>query len=139
MNVVHGRRPVRWTSRIEYVRVERPSRPAENGFLLMQDLYMVPFPELQVQIRAAFFGTESFSSRLYSYEPDVPGTAGSRSLFGHGIRSAICVRIRPLHTLELSAAYARETKDGIDSFGSGWDEIQGDSHGRFSLQIDYRL
>ncbi|HEX9614583.1 MAG TPA: hypothetical protein VGA55_03725, partial [Bacteroidota bacterium] len=139
VRVQYDRKSLTWALRTEYTRVAADPRHVEYGFLTAQELTYRPDTWLEVRWKTTLFGTESYDSRLYVHDPDVPGTVVNRAVFGRGSRSVLHIRMHPLDVLELSATYSREIKDSEDVIGSGPDELKGDSFGRYSLQADLRF
>jgi hypothetical protein len=112
---------------------------AGRGLLLSQSVRFKPFRKFTVYSHIGIFQTDSYDSRLYEYEHDLPGTSMNPALFGRGCRWYIVAQYRYSSHFSLSAKYSQTVKEGISSIGSGLDEIQGDTQSRVSLQIDVRL
>ena len=133
-----------WQSRMEYQRVDfepvsglGPNR-TETGLLLYQQLKFRG-GRGQIVARLTFFDTDSFASRLFQYEPDLPGMVTNRALFGRGSRWFVLVRWRTLPPLEISARYSETFRDDVTSIGSGADGIATNLDRRFGVQLEVRL
>ena len=59
---------------------------AKSGHLVGIGMYYLPLPELSLSSGIAFFQTDSYASRLYSNEADLPGSAAFVALYGIGYR-----------------------------------------------------
>lgn len=70
-------------SRAEFCRL---TNPAENGFLVFQDVRFRRLKHLQLNMRISFFRTHSFNTGIYEYESDVPGSFSNYALYGQGFK-----------------------------------------------------
>jgi hypothetical protein len=131
---------VNLSSRVEWMNVTYgESSPAGRGLLVSQSVRFKPFRRFAINFHAGMFQTDSYDSRIYEYERDVPGTSMNPALFGRGVRWYIVAQYHYTSHLYLSAKYSQTVKEGISSIGSGLDEIQGDTQSRVSVQVDVRL
>ncbi len=73
----------------------------------------------------AFYNTEGYNSRVYSYENDLLYYFAIPEFHGKGIRSYINLKYQPLKlfTFYFKAGYT--LRDGATSMGSGNDATQG--------------
>lgn len=108
----------------------------ERGILFSQSIQWKVWKRFSVYSHISIFHTDSYDSRLYEYENDLPGAFSSPALFGRGIRWYIVVWYQWLSHFLISAKYSQTVKEGVTSIGSGLDEIQGDTESRLSLQLD---
>lgn len=56
----------------------------EKGSYLFEDIHFSPQSSLSVRTRILFYRTDSYSSRLYEYESDLPGSYANYAVFGEG-------------------------------------------------------
>ena len=56
-----------------------------------------------IYIGGKYFHTDSYDSRLYSYERAMPRTFSYPSYFGHGIRYSLVAECRPVPSLQFTA------------------------------------
>ena len=56
-----------------------------------------------IYIGGKYFHTDSYDSRLYSYERAMPRTFSYPSYFGHGIRYSLVAECRPVPSLPFAA------------------------------------
>lgn len=128
----------RWKSRVEIVQVALPGgRGREKGVLLFQDVRMYPISLLLLNARVIMFDTDSFQSRVYEFETDLPGTFSNPALFGKGIRWYVVARYEVAQWFDISIKYAQTLKDRTKTMSSGLNEIVGNLDNRLSLQIDF--
>ncbi len=111
----------------------------EHGYLFFTDVRMSPFNPLELNFRAVTYQTTSYESRIYEFENDLRGMLSNVGLYGKGVRLYLVAHYVIFEQLELSMKYSRTIQDGVKSIGSGYDEIQGDTQGKMSLQLDVRL
>jgi hypothetical protein len=133
-------RNLRWRSRFEYSNFNINSAETnEHGFLVFQDLRVIPNSELNIYGRIIFFRTDSFSSAVYEYENSLTGQLTNLAMFGEGIRWYVLVRYRLLSFLTLSCKYSETYKPKESTISSGNLEIDGNLDNRINLQIDVAL
>lgn len=131
--------PMGWISRVEIVSTSPPDQTGRLGFMVSQELRYTPSNRLKILARLMAFSIEAYDARIFSFESQVPGLMMSRVLTGDGTRSTLSALWKVTSIIDLSASFSAEVKDGQRMIGSGLEEIQGDTYGRFTLQIDVRL
>ena len=130
----------RWRSRVEWVIVTHDlGGLRERGFLAFQDVRVIPLPKLLVNARLVAFQTDSFDSKVYQYESDLPGAASNPGLFGKGLRWYAVARYEVSPSLDLWVRYSQSLKEGVKVISSGADEILGGLDNKISLQLDVRI
>lgn len=103
--------------RLERVWVDYPDLTIrESGWLLFGDLRLGPVKWFALDNRIIFFETDSYDSRVYEYENDLPGTMTNLGLYEQGWRWYVLGKIKTGRTLRLSMKYSvtrsyREKKD----------------------------
>jgi hypothetical protein len=126
--------------RAEYSRTARgPFAPEEPGALLCADLRALPFPFVRVVFRAVLFRTDSYDSRVYAMEADLPGSASNAAMSGSGARFTALAELRTGAGSSLTAKWSRTVQQGATALGSGTDSVAGDAQGVLSLQLDARF
>lgn len=133
-----------WRSRLEFVRINRPEingdifipRFRENGFLCFQDIQYRLQKKWKLCIRWTSFETDSYLSRIYVYENDLPGVLNNRPYYKKGTRWTIFTQWHLSSWIYLSLKHGLTYQDGEISWGSGLDEIPGDVIKDFGIQID---
>jgi len=127
----------RWRSRVEWVQVEYDlTGHREEGLLAYQDIRTHLFPRLLLNARVIVFHTDSFDSRVYEFESDVPGALNNPGLYGKGYRWYVTTRFEISPSLDLWVKYGHTVKEGVKVLSSGPNQIDGDLENRVSLQID---
>ena len=111
----------------------------ENGLMIYQDIKINLNRNLSAYTRVIFFQTDSYNSRIYQYENDLPGALSSYVLFGSGLRWYALIKYELFNLIILSAKYSETLKPSEKTFGSGYQEINGNLDNRVSIQIDMKL
>ena len=70
------------------------SRVNENGFLIFSEIRYKPIPSFQLSGRYTAFQSDSYNSRLYTYESGVPGYFSIPVLYGQGSRHYLLLDYR---------------------------------------------
>ncbi len=138
---------LRLKNRIETVKVDypmlhqdiSPSNKDETGFLLYYDLLYYPIQDISISARWTTFKTDSYDSRIYIFEDDLPGILLSQSLYLKGIKWYLLLRWEIWEELMISAKFSTTIHKDVDHWGSGYDQIQGTIENQFALQADFQL
>ncbi len=127
---------------IQFVRVAWPflpqNLPSRSGFLLTQECRWNPAGPFSLAFGWSLFQTESYESRLYLYEPGLPGTFPIFLAYGTGSRFFILPQIRLGKWGRFSLKYAsqnRVSKPGVNYRISPPEPPRG----RFALQADFHF
>ncbi len=113
--------------------------PDEKGFLAFADLCWELFSELKFGGRFTYFSTDSYESAIWQFESIVPGYYLTFPLYGKGAKFYIYAGYSLIDDVSLWLRYSILTKKGVESMGSGYNEIQGNTDSRLYLQLDVRL
>lgn len=68
---------------------------------------------ISAKFRYGMFDTDSYSARVYVYEPDLPGIINNRTLYGKGNYGFAYIYFKPIKTINLSFKYFRIDKDSL--------------------------
>ena len=101
--------------------VDISSVAGEHGMLMYQDVNVDLAQSLSVSLRLVAFQSESYASRVYEYEADLPGAYSSPALFGRGFRYYILGRYRWERALGLTVKYSQTNKEKSKESGAGID------------------
>lgn len=66
-----------------------------------------------IKTRFGEFDTDSYSTRIYVYEPDLPGIINNRMLYGKGRYGFLYLGLKPLKNINLFLKYSVIEKDSI--------------------------
>ena len=111
----------------------------ETGLLLYQDIRVRLISQLTVSARWITFDTDSYDSRIYEFENDLPGVLTIRPLYGKGNRWYLLLRWETFRILRLTAKFISTLHEGVTYWGSGHDRIDGNADKEFRVQADLRL
>ena len=129
-----------FTMRAEYVTVSYSTgQPVQTGYMLFAGLRHRISGSFIIGVRAAAIHTTSYDSRLYMYEEDVPGAMSNAGLSSDGIRVYVLATWKLHRRLDISFKYGETMLQGVKCMGSGDDSVAGDSLGKLSLQMDFKL
>jgi hypothetical protein len=127
---------LRIDTRTAWTRVQL-SDGAETGSLLWVEADYAPVPRLSTNMRWTLFGTDSFESRLFAYEPDVLYGFSVPALFEHGQRAHVLAGLDLTSALHLEAKYSVVAYTNRNVVGQGRDQI--DSHRIRNWRVQLRL
>ncbi len=86
-----------------------------------------------------FFESDSFDSRLFQYENDLPGVLTNRALFGRGNRWYFLAKYQPAKKFAAYLKYSETYRDDVDVIGTGSDQIYGNLDRRVGVQLEMKL
>jgi len=64
------------------------------------------FKKIEMKFRYGLFSTDSYASRIYAYEPDLPGIINNRMLFNKGNYGFLYLSLRPIEKISISFKYS---------------------------------
>lgn len=126
-------------SRVNYVISTSKADNRETGFLIFQDIKIIPIMNLDLYARIVLFKTDSYNSRVYQFENDIPGVLSNPPLYGEGIKWYIFFRYKTDCGILVSAKYSELIKPANKTFGSGNSQFPGNVDNRLTFQIDYNF
>lgn len=126
-----------WTvrTRSEYSFFEKEITSKSQGWLIYQDLFWKGLSKLHLNIRAAYFNTDDYDSRIYAYENDVLYASSFPMYYDKGLRSYLNLRWRIKRKVDLWARYALTYYSEREEIGSGLDKIAGRKRSDIKLQM----
>lgn len=123
-------------TRAEYVHYK--NQTSEKGWMVFQDIRLTPFRErIRVDLRAAWFQTDSYNSRIYAYENDLLYSFSIPAFFGKGVRTYINLKYKISDHAEIWFKLANTSCFNVESIGSGYNEISGDR--KTDVKFQFRL
>lgn len=126
---------IRLRSRVEFVETREAGAENETGFLLFQDVRLVPSPKWKIDARITFFDTDSFNSRVFQFENNLLYVLSNTALSGQGQRSYILLNYEPLTYLEIWARFSISMFENRRTISSGRTEIQGDTRSDIGIEV----
>ena len=111
----------------------------ENGYLIYQDVVYSPFTKFDLCIRYAWFNTDGYNSRIYTYENDLLYGFAIPEFHGKGHRIYLNLKWKPSQSLTTYFKVGYTIHSGEDSWGSGNDLTMGNSRTELRAEIYYRF
>ena len=123
-------------SRIEYVTIDRKSNEPEDGFVLIQDFIYKPkkFP-VDLALRYALIETDSYDSRIYSFESNALYVFSVPAYYYKGSRAYAMIRYTFLKRFDLWVRYGTFIYANRKSLGSGAEEINQGRKSDITVQL----
>lgn len=123
-------------SRIEFTTLDRASSGREKGMSFTQDIIIRPksWP-CDIALRYALFDTDSYDTRIYTYENNALYVFSSPSYYYQGSRAYVMVRWSFLRHFDLWARYGISIFSDRTSQGSGSEEIIGNTKTDLTIQL----
>ncbi len=127
-------------SRVEYVKIQRNSKGNESGILFTQDISLKPksFP-VDITLRYALFDTDSYDTRIYTYENNALYVFSIPAYYYQGSRAYILLRYSFLRSVDLWVRYGFFLYDNRNEIGSGSELIQGNRRSDLTVQLKISL
>lgn len=122
--------------RIEISWYKNPEGIAEQGFLFYTDLVYKPLMKrLSGNLRAVFFDTDSYNTRIYAYEPDVLYAYFMPVFSGSGFHYCFNINYELTKKISVWAKWLAYKYLNISHSGSGLDVIDGNKKYEIRLQM----
>jgi len=117
----------------------RKEEATSKGYFLSQDIYATintgnRYP-LRITLRYAFFDTDDFNSRIYSYENDLLYTFSIPAFHYQGTRFYLLMRHTLGNNLDLRFKYSTTRYTNRNEIGSGLNRINGNKMSEVKAQI----
>lgn len=126
-------------ARVEAARFRAQGEPWQHGYVLYQDVRVVPVTNLQIDFRLALFNTDGYDARVYTYENDVRGGFSVPALSGQGTRMYVLARYLFLDRFTLEARASQTRFEDVTEVGSGLDAIPGNVSRDVRVQLTARF
>ena len=111
----------------------------ENGYLAFQDLIYTPWHKLKMWIRYAWFNTDGYNSRIYTFENDLLYSFSIPEFHGRGDRFYLNLKWSPSMRLTAYFKIGYTMHHGASSWGSGNDLTQGDHRTELRGLLNWRF
>lgn len=127
-------------SRVEITQRIAPLKAKEFGYLIYQGFQIKPVEkDWSMSFRYAMFQTDSYDTRLYAYENDVPYSFSVPAFSGKGSRFYILLNTRVNSRITLLLRYSNTWYSDRNLISSGLDEIEGNKKSDFKAVIKIKL
>jgi hypothetical protein len=114
-----------------------------NGYFLAQDVYATVntfgrYP-LRITLRYAFFDTDDYASRIYSYESDLLYAFSIPAFYDQGTRLCVLLKYTLGAHLDLRLKYAATHYTTKNEIGTGLNLIRGHRYSEIKAQVVYKF
>lgn len=128
-------------SRVELLWFDaREKERAEQGFMMYADASYKPFGKpISLNMRLLYYETDSYDSRIYTYENDVLYSFSIPAFYGKGFRYYLNLNYDVSKKITTWFRLAQTVYSNQTIIGSGLDEIQGNKKTEVKFQVLYNL
>lgn len=125
-------------SRLEYVTINRPSNTPEDGWIFTQDVVYRPKSlPLDFSLRYALFETDSYDTRIYTFENNALNVFSVPAYYYQGSRAYLLLRYSFLRHCDIWIKYGTFLYSNRSSISSGAEEIKGNR--KSDITVQFRL
>lgn len=129
-------RAVTIKSRVEVVKVGYTEKKTENGFMIYQDVIFKPLSSpFSGSVRYGIFDTDSYDSRIYTYENDILYQYSIPFFYEKGFRYYVTLKYKINRMADVWVRFAQTVYSNQDTYGSGLDEIRDNKRSEIKLQL----
>lgn len=127
---------LRLRNRIEFTDYNKQTEKIQYGYYFSQDLSWISMDnKYTLAGRYAFFQTDGWESRIYTYENDMLYSYSIPALSGKGIRAYLMLRYRPIQNVNIWLRYSTTFYSDRETIGSGQTQINGNHKSDAGLQV----
>jgi len=127
-------------SRFDFSQYSSDSTQKENGYVLSQDIgYTHPKYPISVSFRFAIFDTDSWNTRIYSYESDMLYTFSVPAYYSKGTRIYILLKYRPANRIDCWLRWSQTYYSDLKEIGQGLDLIKGNQRNDIRVMVRVRF
>lgn len=132
---------VKLKNRVELIDYKLENNKTQKGYLVYQDFtYNKIGTPLSVTLRYALFQTDTYDSRIYAYESDMPGAYSILSNYYRGSRFYIMLDYNLTRRIEIWLRYSQTYYDNKSVISEGsLTEIQGNTKSEIKAQVRFKF
>jgi hypothetical protein len=128
------------SNKVYFLEKSSTGNTSGNGFLISQDIQVKPIRGNWVlSSRYALFDTDSYDTRMYAYENDVPNAFSVPSMSGKGSRYYLMIKFRMLKKVDCWVRYSRTYYSNVSSISDGPAAIQGNTKSDVHLMLKIKF
>jgi hypothetical protein len=124
-------------SRIEWVTYAKEGSNTEHGFMILQEAEVKIGRKISAGATYVLFDTDSYNSRIYAYEADVPYSYYIPFYYYRGNRYVLNLHYSVTYSIDFWLRYSQTRYSNLSVIGSGLDEIDGDTKSEIKLQLRF--
>lgn len=129
----------RWDAKSQLEGCLMSSDEQSNGFIVSQSVGCKISPIWSVSASGAWFCTDDYDSRLYTYERGMRYSFGYTSYYGRGIRASMLLRCAPKRWIELNLKAGHTRYFDRNTIGTAERQIFSNNQTDIDLQVKIRL
>lgn len=123
-------------TRLDYITINRPSNSPEDGWSFSQDIVIRPKSSpFDVSLRYAIFDTDSYDTRIYTFENNALYVFSAPSYYYQGSRAYVLLRYTFLRHCDLWVRYGTFLYVDRNSLSSGAELINGNRKSDITVQF----
>ena len=128
-------------NRIEFVDYKLGDNKTQKGYLVFQDvIYNKIGKPLSVSVRYALFQTDSYDSRIYGFESDMPGSYSIPAYYYRGSRFYVMLDYNLTRKIEIWVRYSQTFYDNQSVISQGsLTEIDGNTKSEIRAQVKFKF
>ncbi len=127
-------------NRLEWIQYQLGNNKVENGFLIFQDMVYNPSRKLyDIGFRLALFNTDSYNTRVYAIEHDVPGSFTVPALYGKGAHCYVMLRYKFFRKIDTWLRVGETVYPFQTNNGSGLDQINSNHKTDVRVQVRWEF
>ena len=132
---------VKLKNRVELIDYKLDNNKTQKGYLIYQDLiYNKVGTPLSLSMRYALFQSDSYDSRIYAYESEMPGAYSIVSHYYRGSRFYIMLDYNLTRRIEIWLRYSQTYYDNKSIISEGsLTEIQGNTKSEVKAQVRFKF
>lgn len=131
---------IRLKSRVDLSSFGSDSTQTEHGYAFSQDIeYDHPLIPFSIACRFAIFDTDSWNSRIYCYESDMPYSYSVPAYYSKGTRVYLMVKYSPAKMVECWVRWSQTYYSNLDEIGQGLDLINGNKKSDVRVMLKVRF
>ncbi|MEQ8324197.1 MAG: hypothetical protein RH916_05925 [Vicingaceae bacterium] len=129
----------RWRSRFEITRTQFDLE-RESGTMIFHEIkYKTKRGPISCLIRYTYFLTDSYQTRIYSYEQDIPGQFSIPANFGKGSRYFVVISSKINRHFASDLKFSQSFFEDQFFIGSSHESIEGSVKSDIALMLRYKL
>jgi len=127
-------------SRFDFSAFSSDSTQKEYGYVLSQDIgYTHPRYPISVSFRFAIFDTDSWNTRIYSYESDMLYTFSVPAYYSKGTRTYMLLKYSPTNRIDCWLRWSQTYYSNLTEIGQGLDLIKGNQKNDARIMVRVRF
>ena len=127
-------------SRFDFSEYSSDSTSKDYGYVISQDIgYTHPKLPISVSFRFAIFDTDSYNSRIYSYESDMLYTFSVPAYSSKGTRTYVMLKYSPTSRIDCWLRWSQTYYTDSKEIGQGLDLIQGNKKSDVRVMVRLRF